>query len=78
MKEIQTLEKAIQPLRHTLQKHPLYQSLNSLKDVAVFHGVTRICCMGFYVFIKITATTTYLCEPPLDGSKKPNTLKIYQ
>jgi len=36
MKEIQTLEKAIQPLRHNLQEHPIYQSLNSLKDVAIF------------------------------------------
>jgi hypothetical protein len=40
MKEIQTLEKAIQPLRETLQKHPLYQSLNSLKDVGIFMELT--------------------------------------
>jgi len=78
MKEIQTLEKAIQPLRETLQKHPLYQSLNSLKDVGIFMELTRICCLGFYVFIKITTTTTYLCKSALDGSKKPYTFKIYQ
>jgi len=36
MKEINTLEASLAPLRAQLREHPLYQSLNSLKDVRIF------------------------------------------
>ena len=64
MKEIQTLEKAIQPLRETLQKHPLYQSLNSLKDVGIFMELHVYAVWDFMSLLKsLPVSYTHLTLP---------------
>ena len=71
MKEIQTLEKAIQPLRHTLQEHPLYQSLNSLKDVAIFMELHVYAVWDFMSLLKSLQQQLTCVSLPWVAPKNP-------
>ena len=71
MKEIQTLEKAIQPLRHTLQEHPLYQSLNSLKDVAIFMELHVFAVWDFMSLLKSLQQQLTCVSLPWVAPKNP-------
>jgi len=72
MKEIHKIERSLEPLRITLQQHPLYHSLNSLEDVSTFMEQHPPRGLGFYVPIKSATTTTVLREFTLAASKKSN------
>ena len=71
MKEIQTLEKAIQPLRETLQKHPLYQSLNSLKDVGIFMELHVYAVWDFMSLLKSLQQQLTCVSVPWMAPKNP-------
>ena len=71
MKEIQTLEKAIQPLRETLQKHPLYQSLNSLKDVGIFMELHVYAVWDFMSLLKSLQQQLTCVSLPWMAPKNP-------
>ena len=71
MKEIQTLEKAIQPLRHNLQEHPIYQSLNSLKDVAIFMELHVYAVWDFMSLLKSLQQQLTCVSLPWMAPKNP-------
>ena len=40
--------------------HDLYNKLNSADDISVFDELPCICCLGFYVFVKVITKPSYL------------------
>ena len=71
MKEIEIIEKAIQPLRVKLQEHSLYQSLNNLSDGATFMELHVYAVWDFMSLLKSLQQHLSCVTTPWIAPKNP-------